>query len=112
MYLKRLVFLSLSSPTTSETLSGKYDCGYAIYFLSNNRLSCDKVNYAYTLFRRKNTKIIPLQSIKIGLTWIIFSSFSRYIVNILVGEEHWRFHKGEVTAYAQNIWYFQKNICI
>jgi hypothetical protein len=69
-------------------------------------------NYVYTLFRRKNTKIIPLQSIKIGLTWIIFSSFSRYIVNILVGEEHWRFHKGEVTAYTQNIWYFQKNIFI
>lgn len=77
-------------------------------FLSNNRLSCDKLNYVYTLFRRKNTKIIPLQSIKIGLTWIIFSSFSRYIVNILAGEEHWRFHKGEVTAYTQNIWYFQK----
>jgi hypothetical protein len=30
------------------------------------------------------------------LTWIIFSSFSRYIVNILAGEEHGRFYKGEV----------------
>ena len=81
-------------------------------FLSNNRLSCEKLNYVYTLFCRKNTKMIPLQSIKIGLSWIIVSSFSRYIVNILAGEEHWRFHKGEVTAYAQNIWYFQKNIFI
>jgi len=29
-------------------------------------------------------------------------------LNILSGEEHWRFHKGEATAYTQNIWYFPK----
>jgi hypothetical protein len=66
---------------------------------------CSSPAKILTIYREKDETIIQLKPIFIDCKGII-------LVFFLQNKVHWRFHKGEVTAYAQNIWYFQKNIFI